>query len=431
MSEPRLDRRHSSAPEREVAILHYAAPPVVGGVEGVIEAHVRTFVQAGYSVAVIAGRGEKVALPAGAGFVRIPELDTRHPEIARLSAELRIGGVPPTFDQMVDRLTKRLNVELGGFDNLIVHNAFTKRFNLPLTAALFRLLDDDVIPRCVAWCHDIGWTSDHSLPNLHPGYPWDLLLTHRPDVTYVVVSRQRQEELASLFDCPPQEIHVVHNGVDPGFLLGLTDEGQSLIERLDLLASDLFLLMPVRVTQAKNIELALRVVAALKAGGRDVKLVLTGPPDPHDEQSMAYYHDLLDLRRQLGVDDEMRFVFESGPESETGFTIDMPVVADLLRVADVVFMPSHREGFGMPVLEAGLVGRPVVCTDVPAARELGGEDVTMIDPDGDPEHIAQRIASVVDDSPVYQLRKRVRQAYTWRAILERDIEPLLRGERAA
>jgi glycosyltransferase involved in cell wall biosynthesis len=246
-----------------------------------------------------------------------------------------------------------------------------------------------------------------------------------------VVSRQRQEELASLFDCPPQEIHVVHNGVDPGFLLGLTDEGQSLIERLDLLASDLFLLMPVRVTQAKNIELALRVVAALKAGGRDVKLVLTGPPDPHDEQSMAYYHDLLDLRRQLGVDDEMRFVFESGPESETGFTIDMPVVADLLRVADVVFMPSHREGFGMPVLEAGLVGRPVVCTDVPAARELGGEDVTMIDPDGDPEHIAQRIASVVDDSPVYQLRKRVRQAYTWRAILERDIEPLLRGERAA
>jgi glycosyltransferase involved in cell wall biosynthesis len=123
----------------------------------------------------------------------------------------------------------------------------------------------------------------------------------------------------------------------------------------------------------------------------------------------------------------MRFVFEAGPDPEKGYTIDMPAVADLFRVSDVMFMPSHREGFGMPVLEAGLVGIPIVCTAIPAAREIAGEDVTFIRPDGDPEGIADRILSLVEKRPVHCLRRRIRQSYTWRAIFERDIKPLLKG----
>jgi glycosyltransferase involved in cell wall biosynthesis len=408
--------------------LHYTAPPVVGGVEGVIEAHVRTFVRAEWSVTMIAGRGERDALPNGVEFVRIPELDTRHPRIAEISSKLEVGTVPASFEDTVDDLAETLAPRVKGFDSLIVHNAFTKRFNLPLTAALFRLLDDGVIPHCIAWCHDIGWTSDHSLPNLHEGYPWDLLRTDREDVIYVTVSDQRRQELAELFDWSSERIHVIYDGVDPGFLLGLTEEGRELINRLDLLAAELILLMPVRVTQAKNIELALRVMAALKARRPGVKLILTGPPDPHDEESMAYFRDLQSLRRELGVEREMRFVFESGPEPGEGFTIGMAVVADLFRTSDAVFMPSHREGFGMPVLEAGLLGKPVICTQVPAAREIGGEEVTFIDSDGDPEEIAEQILAIVKESPVQRLRHRIRQGYTWWAIFERDIEPLLQGQ---
>jgi glycosyltransferase involved in cell wall biosynthesis len=409
------------------AILHYTAPPVIGGVEAVIEAHVRTFLQAGYPVTVIAGRGEAEALPAEAEFICIPRLDSQHPEVVAVSARLREGSVPAAFEGLTDRIEQAVASEVGRFDNLIVHNVLTKRLNLPLTAALFRLLDRGVVQNCLAWCHDIGWTSDHSRQNLHPGYPWELLRTQRDDVTYVVVSERRREALAGLFDCRLDEIRVVHNGVDPALMLGLTDEGQRLIDRLNLLTSDLILLMPVRVTEAKNIELALRVVAALKARERRVSLVLTGPPDPHDEESVAYFRKLQALRRELGVEDEMRFVFESGPEPEEPFTIDMPAVADLLRLGDVLFMPSHREGFGMPVLEAGLVGIPVVCTEVPAAREIGGNDVTLISPDGDPEAIADRILSLVGETPVHRLRRRVRQGYTWQAIFKRDIETLLRG----
>ena len=260
------------------AILHYTAPPVVGGVEAVIHEHARVFGEAGYPVTVVAGRGEGTALPPGAEFVCIPAMDSRCHAIVEASEVLARGEVPDEFDSLVGRLIRPLEEALDQFDSVIVHNVFTKHFNLPLTAALHRLLDEKTIRHCIAWCHDFTWTSLNSRFKVHPGYPWDLLRTRRPDTTYVVVSEQRRGELASLFECPPEEIHVVYNGVNPKNLLGLSEEGSSLIERLGLLQSDLILLMPVRVTQAKNVEYALRVVADLKARGCRPKLVLTGPP---------------------------------------------------------------------------------------------------------------------------------------------------------
>jgi len=409
------------------AFLHYTAPPVVGGVEAVIQAHVRVFIQAEYPVTVIAGRGEGTALPSSAGFVLIPEVDSQHPQVVQASSMLEQGKVSSAFDDMVGRLAEALAPILSRFDNVIIHNLFTKHFNLPLTAALYRLLNADIIRRCIAWCHDFTWTSPRSRFQVHPGYPWDLLRTYRTDVTYVTVSCQRQRSLAELFGCPPEQIHVIYNGVNPEVLFGLSPDGCNLITKLGLLESDLILLMPVRVTQAKNIEYALHVVAALKARGCRPKLVLTGPPDPHDAHSMAYFNALRTLRRQLDVEDEMRFVFESGPDPDEPFTIDARGVGDLLRVSDVMFMSSHREGFGMPVLEAGLLGVPVVCTDVPAAEEIGSEDVTVFDAAEDPARVAGQILAWAEQTPVHRLRRRVRQNYTWHAIFHRDIRPLLGG----
>ncbi len=412
----------------QTAFLHYTAPPIIGGVEVVIQAHVEAFVEAAHPVAVVAGRGEAEALAPEADFVLLPQVDSRHPRVAEMSRQLEGGQVPPGFEAFVDELVEALASELAPFDNVIAHNVLTKRFNLPLTAALFRLLDAGEMPNLIAWCHDFDWTSPRSRAKLHSGYPWDLLRTYRPDVTYVVVSKQRQEALVDLLDCSEEEVRVVYNGVDAQALLGLTDEGAALVERLRLLAADLVLLMPVRVTQAKNVEYALHTVAALKAGGIRPKLVLTGPPDPHDAKSMGYFRKLQSLRADLGVEEEMRFVFESGPEPDEPYTIGSDVVGDLFRTCDLMFMPSHREGFGMPVLEAGLAGVPVVSSAVPAAVEIGGEDVIRIGEDEEPEALAGRLLAWADGNPVHQLRKRVRQKYTWSAIFERDIRPLLKRE---
>jgi glycosyltransferase involved in cell wall biosynthesis len=413
-----------------IAILHYTVPPIVGGVEAVIQAHSQAFVRAGYPVAIIAGEGEAEEFPAGVEFVRIHEMNSQDEQIVEMSAELEQGIVPPSFEPMTGRLRSALASVLDPSDTVIVHNLFTKHFNLPLTAALFQLLDTGEIQHCIAWCHDYTWTSPNSGSQVHPGYPWDLLRTQNPKVTYVVVSQSRQRELAGLFGCPVEEIRVVYNGVDPDVLLGLSAEGATLIERLNLLEQDLVLLMPVRVTHAKNIEYALRVVAALKARGCCSKLVLTGPPDPHDAESMTYFHSLQALRSDLGVEEEMRFVFESGSDPEEPHFIEANVVGDLFRVCDLMFMPSHSEGFAMPVLEAGLVGVPVVTTEVPAAVEIGGAEVMLIDRNDDPDALADRLLAWAENSPVHRLRRRVRQRYTWQAIFRREIEPLLPGEEA-
>lgn len=409
-------------------MLHYTAPPIVGGVETVIRAHVQAFVEAGYPVTVVAGWGERTALSPGVEFIRVPEMDSRYEKVAQMSAALEQGQVPAGFDDLLNLLVETLTANLARFDTVIVHNIFTKHFNLPLTAALHYLLDAGRLCHCIAWCHDFTWTSPISRSKVHSGYPWELLRTHRTDLTYVVVSQRRQRALAALLECPPEEICVVYNGVDPAELMGLSAEGQALVTHLGMLECDLSLLMPVRVTQAKNIEYAFRVVAALKAQNCRPKLVLTGPPDPHDVQSMAYFRSLQELRQELEVEEETRFVFESGPDPNHPYTINAQVVGDLFRASDLLFMPSHREGFGMPVLEAGLLGVPVFCTQIPAAEEIGGADVILFDAGEGPAHVAGRIMEWAAQSLTHRLRRRVRQDYTWRAIFERDIEPLLGNE---
>jgi glycosyltransferase involved in cell wall biosynthesis len=411
--------------DQKVAILHYSAPPIIGGVEAVIKAHLKEFIHAGYSCTVITGRGDVNALPPKANIIEIPEIDSQHPEIIKISQELEAGRVPEYFETLETQLANRLDPILREFDHLIIHNVFTKHFNLPLTGALHRLLDQSVIHNGIAWCHDFTWTSPSSRSKVHPGFPWDLLRTKRSDCVYVVVSQERQQTLAQLFDCSIDDIKLIYNGVDPIHTLGLSDQGITLMNRLGLVKSDINILMPVRVTQAKNIEFALEVVSELKKKGIKPKLVVTGPPDPHDSKSMNYYQSLRDLRDELGLDDEMRFIFEAGSDPDQPYYIDEQVVGDLYRISDVMFMPSHREGFGMPVLEAGLVGIPVMSREVPAAQELAEKEASIFSADADAKHVAALLARMVERSPTAQLRRRVRRQYTWQAIFEEAIQPLI------
>ncbi|HSB67575.1 MAG TPA: glycosyltransferase family 4 protein [Anaerolineales bacterium] len=414
-----------------IDILHYSVAPVVGGVEAVIQAHAQLLRQAGYPVTVIAGIGEQGNLPPGTEFTRIPEMDSRHPGVVEASRQLEAGVIPADFERITAGLHTSLNHALEDEAVLIIHNVFTKHFNLPLTAALVRLLEQGKIKRCIAWCHDFTWTSSHSRSKVHPGFPWDLLRTMREDVTYITVSRQRQAELAGLYQCPLDRIQVVYNGVDPVEVYGLTEEGLQLVDRLGFDSSDLILLMPVRITQAKNIEFALQVVSILKSSGIRPKLVVTGPPDPHDPADMHYYQSLLDLRRQLQVEEEARFVYESGPSLSEGYMIDTQVVMQLYRACDVLFMPSHREGFGMPIMEAGIIGKPIFTTPIPAAEEIGAAQVTQFSLDEVPEKVAGRILAWSNSNSTYMLMNRIRQNYTWKAIFQNNILPLLQSKEAA
>jgi glycosyltransferase involved in cell wall biosynthesis len=156
-------------------------------------------------------------------------------------------------------------------------------------------------------------------------------------------------------------------------------------------------------------------------GHLDARLIVTGPPGPHNPANAAYLQSLLDLRRKLGIEDVAHFLYE------LGITPDDDTMADLYRLADALLFPSTQEGFGIPVLEAGLARMPVFCSDIPPLRETGGSEVYAFPLDADPADVAALIQRTLDADPAYLLRRRVLEGYSWEVIVRRKIIPLLEG----
>ena len=55
-------------------------------------------------------------------------------------------------------------------------------------------------------------------------------------------------------------------------------------------------------------------------------------------------------------------------------------LASLISGATALVSPSNVEGFGLPIAEALSLGVPVIASDIPAHREVGGPHATFIDP---------------------------------------------------
>lgn len=72
--------------------------------------------------------------------------------------------------------------------------------------------------------------------------------------------------------------------------------------------------------------------------------------------------------------DQQRAVAEAGLAERvvTVPAVDDETLAALYRRAALVLLPSAREGFGLPVVEALACGTPVVASHLPVLREVGG-----------------------------------------------------------
>ncbi len=53
----------------------------------------------------------------------------------------------------------------------------------------------------------------------------------------------------------------------------------------------------------------------------------------------------------------------------------------LLQGAEALIQPSVYEGFGLPVLEAMACGCPVICSDIPALREITAGAALLVRPE--------------------------------------------------
>lgn len=402
----------------KIALLHYSALPVVGGVEQVIGQHARLMADDGHRVTVIAGRGE--AIDPRYQFVHLPAADSRHSLVLNLKSQLDRGIVPDEFSGLVERLVDELRNILPGVDVLIAHNVCSLHKNLALTAAIQQVEAQDSTMRLILWHHDLAWTSSRYQAELHPGYPWDLLRTAWPGATQVVVSELRRKELAGLTGLPVDRIQIIPNGLDLDQFLKFETQTHNIIKRLNLLESHPLLLLPVRLTQRKNIELALRVLGALKATMPQAALVITGPPGPHNPANAAYLESLVALRTELGLDGAVHFLAEYSRDY-----LPEAVIFDFYRLADALILPSREEGFGIPLLEAGLARLPIFCADILPLRALADGYASFFSPDADPEQVAEMIYQRLSEDGIFAFQMHVRMQFTWERIYQQQIAPLL------
>lgn len=413
---------------KRVAILHYAAPPTVGGVEQTIYYHALELAQAGYAVRILAGVGEPFDPRIEVRIV--PEFGSRQREVLAVKRQLDRGQVTADFAALRDRVFDLLSGALTGTDALIAHNVFTLHKNLPLTAALYELAtrQDHLTARLsdhltiLAWHHDLAWDDPRYKGDVHAGQPWDLLRSPWPHVRHVTVSATQRARLAALYGIPPEHISVVSPGVDVARFFRWTESTRRLVETLNLLEADLLLLLPARLTRRKNVEMALRILAAMRASsGRDARLIVTGPPGAHNPANIAYLQHLLDLRLELDLRDAAHFLYQLDlcPDDDT--------MADLYQLADALLFPSAKEGFGIPILEAGLARLPVFCSDILPLRESGQEQIHTFSLDTRPEDVAELIWGKLKTERATILRRRVLAEYLWPSIVRHKLVPLLEG----
>ncbi len=162
----------------------------------------------------------------------------------------------------------------------------------------------------------------------------------------------------------------------------------------------------------KNAATAIEAIAGAAPG---VRLVMAGP------WSAVRERRLRGLAARVGAEGRVEWLGVLTPAR----------LAAVRSGALAALVPSRKEGFGLPVLEAMAAGVPVLASDTPALREVGGEAATYLPP-GDPAAWAAAISALAEEgAPEREARARGGReraaSFTW----ERTAEGLLAAYRDA
>jgi glycosyltransferase involved in cell wall biosynthesis len=172
----------------------------------------------------------------------------------------------------------------------------------------------------------------------------------------------------------PGRIDVVPRGRSSEQLGRRTAERRESARRALGFGSERVVLVPAREEHQKGLDHAIDAVASLR--GVTVRLVVAGREGNATEA----------LRRRVereSLEDVVSFL---------GFRRDVP---DLMVAADVVLLPSRREGFPGALVEALALEVPIVASDLPGVREVVGETGVLVDrPSG--TAFASAVESVLD-----------------------------------
>ena len=157
-----------------------------------------------------------------------------------------------------------------------------------------------------------------------------------------VISESTKQELLRHLRCDPDKITVIHCPV--------SDEFTASAKPFD---SQCPRILQVGTTENKNIP---RVAEALQ--GLPCRLSIIGPLS--DAQKAVLERFAIDYENHVGLSRE--------------------ALVEQYRKADLLMFASLYEGFGLPIVEANAVGRPVITSRLYSMPEVGGDSACYVDP---------------------------------------------------
>jgi glycosyltransferase involved in cell wall biosynthesis len=220
--------------------------------------------------------------------------------------------------------------------------------------------------RTVITCHDFD--TFRSLFGEEERPLWFRLMTRRiltglqRAAAITCDSEATRQELLSHGIVQPARTRVIRLGVDSIFSSDADPEADGEAERL--LGPGLHILHVGSTAPRKRLDVLIDALAGMP----EVTLIRVGGPLTDLQQRQATLHGVAGRIRTLPF-------------------VDRRLLAAVYRRAAVAVLPSEREGFGFPVVEALACGTPVVASDLPVLREVGGEHARYV-PVGDADGLA-------------------------------------------
>ncbi len=169
----------------------------------------------------------------------------------------------------------------------------------------------------------------------------------------------KQNLLAMFKKVDGSKIHVVHHGINPVFLGESAVPG--VLEKYKI--SKPFVLAVGRIEEKKNSAGLVRAFTLAREQGYAGQLIFVGKPG-HGYEAVER------AIKKSKVSEHIKII--PWVENEE--------LVSIMREAQALMFPSLAEGFGLPILEAMAVGVPVVASDLPVLREVGGNAAQFISP---------------------------------------------------
>jgi len=411
--------------KQQIIMAHYSLPPVIGGVESALKPLSEIFAKHDCLVTLLTGTGSIEGKNLKTSIVT--DLNPDSPHVREIQRVLRFGSLPEFYEYRMQILQRRIEAEIGNINTVMIHNIMTMPFNLTATEAFWNYIQKYPDKKYYLWTHDMAWLIEEHKPYLYDRKPWSLLKTPLPNVTYITVSEFRKRQLAELLNIPRRRIKVIPNVIKYQDFLKFDEVTTPLIENLNLFSRYPIVLIPARIIPRKNVERSLQIIARLKRHYPGIIGIVTGTLEKEGTEWTPYSQKLLDLIASEDLRDSVVFLGDVFTNLQIPQSKNRSVVRDLYFISHLVLYPSLDEGFGLPILEAGIARIPLVLAQIPVFREVAKEGVLYLPFDESVEYNADRIVNFLTENQSHSdiLFNRVLTHYNWGNLWDSNLKSLL------